>query len=1032
MKLPECSVRRPVTTLMVFLGFLLLGLVCFTQLGIDLMPEIEPPAISVITAYPGASVEDVETKVTKVIEEEVSTVSNIDEVASKSIEGLSLVTCKFEWGTNLDEASNDIRDRLEFATRRLPDDVETPMVFKFNTSMWPILFYGAYAEESWTKLKDLLEDYVIEPLKAEPGVGAVITIGGLQRQINVHLRLEDMKARGITLEEVEGALQRENLTLPGGNIKVGSIDYAVRVPGEFQNVEEMRNIVIRQNEHATVYLRDIADVEDSFAELTRNVKVDGKNGLLFLVQKRSGANTVEVARRVKAHLGELKTRLPDDVKIVLLIDSSLYITDSIRNLSTTVLSAGVIVSVITFFFLGSATRSLIIVLTIPFSLVITFIILYVFGYTINWFSLVSMTIAAGMVVDSAIVILENIARYIDGGVNPVEASPIGASEVGLAVSASTLTTAIIFLPMVFVKGIVGIFFRQLGLCVAGMIGASLVASLTLTPMLCSQLLRRREGNQHSTVALFSRAFYALRGSYSRLLSLCLRHRGATIVGAIVLFLAVLSLLPSVGTEFFPEEDTGEVRVILELPVGARVERTTELTAEVADTIEKRFGKSIKHLFYRAGYERRSLSIAFGQKEASNTGIIHIRFVGVRRRDFHTSEASQIISELIKSRPDWLSQINRLTVTSADPMANAFFGVTAKPLTVEILGQNFEEMERVARGIRAVMESTPGVYEPVISRELAKPEISVSVDRLSASELKVRVATVADSVRTYIYGKQVSKYREHGDEYDIFLRLRGQDRSLIEDLRNLTVTALDGRQVRLDGIAEIEETLGPLEINRKQQQRLISVGARVFGRPLGDVANEIERKLKELNIPRWVTVQWGGFVKEQKSSFKWLSMALVLAIILVYMVMASQFESFIHPFVIMLSVPFALVGCVVALYLSGYPLAVMPFVGIIMVVGIVVNNAIVLVDYTNVLRARGLEIEDAVRQAGATRLRPVLMTALTTIGGMVPLALSTGEGSEAWRPLGATVIGGLLLSTLVTLVLVPVVYSIAESLRRSKT
>jgi len=1029
MKLPELGVKRPVTVMMLFLGILLMGLVSVTMLPIDLMPEMEPPAISVLISWFGASAEDVERKVTKYVEKNLSIVNNLDEIRSLSKDNLSMVTCEFEWGTDLDEAANDIRDRLEFAKKDLPDDIEVPIIFKFNTSMFPILFYGVTADESWEKLFDIADDDIAEPLQRVPGVGAVQNFGGIERQVNIRLDRDKLTGYGLTLRDVERVLRAENLSLPAGTLKIGTIEYSLRVPGEYESPAEIENIVLKRHNGAMVYLRDVAEVEDSFKEKRRFVMVDGREGLMVIVQKRSGANTAAVCSRVKKEMEEIKKNLPRDVKVALLMDSSEFIVQSLRNLSETVMWGGFFVVLVSFIFLRNFRMSLVIVLTIPFSLIVAFIIMYVMGYTINMVSLSSLAIAIGMVVDNAVVVLENVVSHVERGEPVRESSMFGASEVGLAITASTFTTVVVFLPLMFVHGITGVIFKQLAVILSGTVLASLFCATTLTPMLCSKFIKPigemlpKRRFFRRLYEMSERGFEAIERVYLALLRLALGNKGFVLGVASLAFVGSLMLIPFIGTEFVPETDTGDLSIAYETPVGTRVEETARVGLKILDVLKKVAGeKYIEHGYMRCGESESGLGSAFGFKEGTHVGYASLKLVKKTLRDISTEEIGRRVADEIKSWPS----VVKLSVDTGALIDRVLLG-GAKPISVEILGHDIDETNKLAAQIKEIVVETRGSKDVTISRDPGKPELSIRVDRQKAASLGLNITDIVQSLRTLFYGKEATKYHEMDEDYDIFMRLSPAQRRSIEDVRSATVTTPSGRKIHLDTIADVVQKLTPVQIDRKDQERIVKVEADTYGRSLGEVMADIERRInKEVEIPPDVRIKYGGMVKEQRESFRDMTMLLLMGIVLVYMVMASQFESLKHPFVVMFSVPFAFVGVLVFLAMTGTTLNIMSFIGVVMLMGIVVNNAIVLIDYTNILRARGLGLMEAVIGAGERRLRPVLITTLTTIFGMTPLALSRGEGSEVWVPLGLTVIGGLLLSSLVTLILVPIIYTMVEA------
>ncbi|NUM35911.1 MAG: efflux RND transporter permease subunit [Candidatus Brocadiae bacterium] len=1022
MTLPSFGVKYPVTTVMFFLAFLLLGLVSLMFLPIDLMPEIEPPAISVITSWPGSAAEDIENKVTKIIENDLSIVNNLDEIQSISQEDLSLITCKFRWSTNLDEASNEIRDRLEFCKRLLPDDAEVPIVFKFSTSLFPIAFFGVTAQESLDKLEEIMDDQMASPLKRIPGVGAVQMIAGKRRQININMDLQKLQAYSLTREQVEAALASENLTLPAGSLKIGRIEYILRIPGEYEKVKDIPNIVVKKDKDSFVYLRDIATVEDGFREAKRIVEINQRPGMLLAVQKRSGTNTVEVLNSCFRELENIKKTLPQDIQIFTLFDSADFIKNSLRNLGETIFWGALFVVLTTIFFLRQIRTSIIIAITIPFSLILAFIFMYIFQYTINVMSLASLAIAIGMVVDNAIVILENIVSHKDRGERIQEAAIFGASEVGLAVSASTLTTVVIFLPLIFVSGISGIMFRQLALIITVVLLSSLLISLTLTPMLASKILKTQNKTKSSwgkKFFLWSEAIFAsTENAYSDFLDWTLHHRKTVIFWSVCCFLAALFLVPLIGSEFVPEEDTGDLSMEFEMPVGTRLEVTRKKAQDISRMIMQMFPKETKDIFFRVGQSEDGFGSAFGEKEGSHVGLVALKLVKQRQRKLSSKEIGRKLVLELENDID----IRKISLDTGNPMDKILLGGN-KPISIEIIGHDLVETDALANQLKKIMQNTPGAMDVIISRDIGKPELKVVIDRQKASDLGLNIAHIVQTLRTYFYGKEVSRYRQGDKEYDIFLRLQDSQRTEIGDVCNSTIPLPHGEQVRLDSFASVKEGLGPIKIERKNQERMVIVGASTYQRSLGEVMSDIEKEINQIDRPAGIAIQIGGIVKIQRESFRDMSILLALGALLVYMVMASQFESLRHPFVIMFSVPFAFVGVFIFLFLTGTTLNLLSLIGMILLIGVVVNNAIVLVDYTNILRARGLSIMEAIKKAGAQRLRPVLITTFTTIFGMIPLAVSKGEGSEIWKPLGITVIGGLFVSTLITMVLVPVLYSL---------
>ena len=1029
MNFPELGVRKPVTTLMFFLAVLIIGGVMFSKLSVDFLPEIDNPMVTVVTTWSGSSTEDVETKVTKVIERALGSVNNLKEMTSTTKEGVSTVTCEFIWGTNLDEASNDMRSNLDRIKDDLPDDADEPRLMKFNTSQIPIQFYGVTANESIEHLYDIVDRELCDPIKRLPGVGTVTVFGGYQREIHVFLDPARLTAYGISLSDVAATLAAENVTLPAGNLKVGTLDYTIRVPGEYTDPADLESVVLRAADGRYLYLRDIARVEDGFEEKTALSETNFRDGMRMMVQKRSGANTVSVASAVTAELARIRPTLPRDIDVILLADTSTDIVRSISNVTSTVYWGLLFVVLVTWVFLRSFRSALIIALTIPFSLIAAIIFLYAMGWTINIISMSSLAVAIGMVVDNAVVVLENISKKVDRGVAPREAAMFGAQEVMTAIMASTLTTIVVFLPLVFMTGEAGIMFQQLGGLITATLVASMVCALWLTPMLASKLLLSREARAARSASwalrlkdagerLFSRADDA----YARLLHSALRVRWLVILLALLLLGLGVGLFATIGSEYSPEDDSDRLQIPIELAVGTRVEETLDTCRRaLAVALEEaaKDGDIVVSHGVRAGS-----SGGFGSSEGSHMGQIQLRLVSQKRRHLTAKAIGRATVDRIMQWPEVVKA--SVSTSGRGPGGNE------KPISVEVTGFDLEILQSVADQIAVIVRDTPGAVDVNISREKGRPEIHVAIDRVKAAAHGLNVAQVASSLRTLFYGTTATKFREQDDEYDILLRLDEPHRRTFADLARSEITAADGHRVRLDSVADVVDSIGPLSIQRKNQERMIKVEADVFGRSSGDVVADLRRAVAEhVALPTGVGVHFGGTAEDQATTFGEMRLMIILGLLLVYMVMASQFESLLDPFIIMLAIPFAITGVAAALLLLRLTISIMSLIGMIMLVGVVVNNAIVLVDYTNLLRARGLPLRRAIEDAGRSRLRPVLITTLSTVAGMSPMVFSTGEGSAMWKPMGATIAGGLLFAMLVTLVLVPVLYSLFHARSEKK-
>lgn len=1019
MKLPEISVRRPVTTVMFFAAITLLGCVAFFKLNLDMLPDIEPPAVSVITPYPGASATDVESEVTKYLEDQLSTTPNLDRLESKSKDNIAIVNCVFNWGTDLDVAVNDIREKIDLAKPDLADGAEEPFIFKFSSSMVPVLVMTVTAEESSPDLYRIVDKQIADPLKRVPGVGAIVYVGGQERQINVHFDREALEAYHLSVQQIRHVLAAENLNLPAGTAKIGRNELQIRVAGRYRDAAEIANTVIGSNGDALVRLRDVATVTDAFEEPQEWARSGKLPAIALIIQKQSGANTVRVIETIKERLKTLKNDVPADIEIHTILDNSDHIYAMINSLTESAVVGGILVIVVCFLFLRRFRTSLVVTLAIPFSIIVAFIGLFIMGYTINVISLMSLAIAVGMVVDDAIVVLENIVRHVDDGMSPRLAAVEGTSEVGMAVAASTLTIVAVFAPLLLVKGIAGIIFGQLAFMILITILASLFVSLTLTPMAASRLLRSRDQRKLNPVFVWSeRLLNEIEAGYSHVLEWGLRHRKIVLSLIIIVFTGSLALIPLIGTEFFPEVDSGEVEVVLEMPEGTRVEVTAGTTEEMLNAVNAI--PEMEASYALAGQTKKGFLTALGFEEGTNIGRIGGRLIDKKERSRHAKEIASELREQVMKLPG----VEKFSASAVSAIQKAFLG-GGRPISIEILGHDIEVTNEVADKIKRIVEATPGAVDVSVSRKRPRPEVRVRLDRDKAASLGVNVALVADALRTHYYGFDDTKFREAGDDFDIELRLKKDQRETIREIGETPITTLTGQTIKLRNVASVSEGFGPVEIERKNRVRVTKVQAGVQGKVLGDVVRDIREQMASLDLPPGVSIEWGGEVEEQRKAFRDLTLLLILGIVLVYMVMAGEFEDFVDPFIIMFSVPFAFVGVIWAFAVTATPLNLMSFIGVIMLMGIVVKNAIVLVDYTKQLRAQGMTLNEAVVMGGRTRLRPVLMTSLTTIFGMVPLALSRGEGSEIWNALSITVIGGLSVSGLVTLILVPLMYSLVH-------
>lgn len=1032
MKLAEFSVKQPVATMMLLLGIALLGAVSIFQLNIDMLPDIEPPVVSILTSWPGASASDVETEVTKELEDQVNSVNNLDTLTSKSLDNLSVIVCKFNWGARLDTATNDVRDKLELAKRKLPRDVEAPMLFKFSSATAPILFTTITGDTSWPRLYRIADKKIADELRRVPGVGIVNLYGGMQRRINIYFDFKKIEGYRLSLPLINQMLAASNLNLPSGNIKSGLNDYFVRVPGRYQSIEDIQNTIIGQFSAKPVYLRDVAEVKDDYKTQEINAWGNGKKGLVMILQRQTGKNTVDVVERVRKRIQEIQPTLPADIRINFVMDSSENILTSVRNLRGSLGWGIFFVVLITFAMLRRFRPALIIALSIPFSLIISFTFMYFFEYTINLISLMSLAIASGMVVDNGVVVLENIVRHLEHGARPGPAAMFGANEMSMAITASTMTTVVIFVPLMFLSGLAGIIFKQLAFVLSITILGSLFTALTLTPMLASKwLTAQRDDEKTGILAGFSRisekGFVALERWYEALLAWALAHRKMIFGLTIAVFASSLSLIPFLSTSFMATVDSGDLAVSFRMPEGTRIEETNRVMEQILAAVDT----VVKPEEFRASYSfdgqtEEGKGVALGFDEGQNVGQIGIKLVD---RDLRTRSAKEV-ARLLRDHIEKIPGISQLKVQAQDPIMGILMG-NAKPLIIEAQGPELDRLLAYAQELKSAMSHIQGLVDISVSQKDPRPELWVMIDRTKASDLGLDVATIATTLRNYFYGIEATQFRDAGDNFDIFTRLSETDKNNLDNLLNAPVIARDGRMSRLKNVVSVTEGSGPIEIQRKNRQRFVKVEADLYGKSLGEGRAAVEKAISEMGVPEGISVHFGGDVEEQQKAFRDLTGLMVLGIILVYMIMAALFGNLRDPFIIMFSVPFAFSGVFFAFYLFNVELGLMSFMGIIMLMGVVVNNAIVLLDYIHLLQKRGEKLSDAITHAGKNRLRPVLITTLTTFCGLTPMAFSNSVGAEAWNPLGITMLGGLALSTLVTLVLVPTIYYQLENRRLTK-
>ena len=1029
MKIYESAVRKPISTILLFVGVMVFGLFSLSRLSVDQYPEIEIPQISVITMYPGANAADIETNITRVLEDNLNTVNNLKKLTSKSQDNVSMITVEFEYGSDLNEGANEIRDVVSRVQSMLPDEVDYPTIFKFSTSMMPIMMLAVTAEESYPALSKILDDKLVNVLNRVDGVGAVSVIGAPEREVQVNVDPTKLDAYGLTVEQLGQIIAAENVNIPSGTIDIGNNTFNVKADGEFDLSDELRRVVVSNAGGRTVMLTDVAEIRDTLEKATMDERVNGQRGVRVMFQKQSGANTVNIVHEIQRRLPAIEQSLPRDVKMELIFEGSQEITDAIDSLSETVLYAFLFVVLVVMIFLGRWRATLIICMTIPVSLICSFIYLFATGSTLNIISLSSLSIAIGMVVDDAIVVLENITTHIERGSSPKEAAIYATNEVWLSVIATTLVVVAVFMPLTMVPGMAGILFRELGWIVSIVVCVSTTAAITLTPMMSAYLLRR-EGGVHDYRGLgviykpIDRALAWLDTAYARSLGWVVRHRRISVFSMMGLFVLSLGLITQVPTEFFPPSDNSRIAATIRLEQNLSVEYTARIARQIDSILYAEFPE-VRLVSASAGANSSDNAFAAMQTTGSHIINYNIRLAEIETRD----RSIYTISDLLRRKLDRIPEIREYTVTPGGQMGNMSGSST---VDIKVFGHDMELTNAIATDLRDRMAQLEGTRDVRLSREDLRPEYNVVFDRDRLSYYGMNSATASQAVRNRIDGLVASKYREDGDEYDIIVRYAEPFRNRIEDVENITLYNAQGRPVKLKEVGRVQEEYAAPMIERENRQRVIYVKASLGdGVALGTVVPQINAILDEYPLPDGMSLDLGGTVEDQGDAFSDLGMLFVLIILLVYIVMATQFESLVFPFIIMFTIPLAFTGTFLALWLTGTPLSIIALIGAIMLVGIVTKNGIVLVDYTNLLVERGSSVFDAVVAGGKSRLRPVLMTSFTTILGMLPLALGTGEGSETWQPMGIAVIGGLTCSTLLTLLVVPVLYSVFVNRRIRK-
>ena len=1032
MSIYKSAINSPITTALVFVAVMILGVFSYMRLPIDQFPEMEPPYVSVMTAYPGANSSEIETNVSKLLENSLNSVEGLKEIMSTSKDNLSLVTLEFEWGYDLDEAVNDIRSSIDMVYDNLPDGVSRPLIFKFNTSSMPIMQYAITADESYPGLEKILDDQLINVLNRIDGIGNLSLGGAPKRYVYIDLDPQKLDAYGLSVEQVGNAVSANNLNLASGSVKMGKEQYQLRVQSEYVESSEMNNIVVTTTPLGKqVYVRDLAEVRDTIKDVTLDEKINGRDGVRLIVMKQSGANTVQIAEDVREELARIQKTLPPDIQIQNIYDSSTEIENAIDGLIESVGYALLFVVLVVLFFLGKWRAALIISVTIPISLLVAFIYLLLIDSSLNIISLCSLNVAIGMVVDDAIVVLENITKHIERGSNPREASIYATNEVWVSVIATTLVIVAVFVPLTMIGGQAGILFKELGWIVTIVCSVSTIVAISLTPMLCSKLLKARQVKVDEKGHLIKeeqhKGWYQkyivgfldkVDVVYANILRWCLQHKTITILAVVAFF--CVSLIPAltgkIGTDFMAQQDNGRMSLTIELQRGTRVEESMKMARKLEAQMRE-VAPEIILISTSVGSDDDGGIGALFSSSTNNKITMTVRCPKKWERERTIWQIAESIRGILNETPEVINY----TVSTSGGMG----GGGGNNVAVEIYGYDFNKTNLLAEELKNKFKEIPGARDIDIDREEDRAELQIIFDKEKLARHGLSTSAVSMYVRNRVNGFTAGYLKEDGEEYDIIVRLAEKHRDSMTDIEDFTLVDAMGQRVKLRELAEVEEYWCPPEIKRKSRQRIVTVSVTPEGVSLGELATSIQAAIDQTDIPVGVNINVGGTYEDQQETFADMGMLLALIVLLVYIVMASQFEDFMKPLIIMSAAVMAIPGVIWALYFTGVSLDMIGALGVVLLIGIVVKNGIVLVDYTNLMRERGYELNEAVALSGQSRLRPVLMTAFTTILGMVPMALSQSEGSEMWQPLGIVVIGGLLVSTIVTLIIVPILYAVTS-------
>ncbi len=1016
MKLADVSIKRPVFATMMIFALIVLGLFSYTKLNIDEFPDVDIPVVTIATVLPGAGPEQIETDVTKKIEDAVNTIGGIDHIASTSQEGLSIITIQFKLEVDGKQAATEVREKIAAIRADLPDDTKDPVIQRFDPASQPILTLAVSGERSEKEITTFTKDVIKKRLENVEGVGSVDLVGGSEREIQIEVDAAQLQAYNLSIQDVIQSVANANVEIPAGNLIQGPRQLLVRTMGKYKNVEDFKNVIVATPGGKVVHLSQVAKIVDGVKEQESLTRVNGKRAVGLNILKQSGGNTVRVADAIKKEISRIEKEIPPDINIMIANDNSTFIRDSVNDVLFDIVWGGLLAIIVVYLFLANLRPTIISAIALPTSIIASFIIMYALNFTLNVMSLMALSLAVGLLIDDAIVVIENIYRHMHEGATPMEAAKAATSEIGLAVMATTFAIVAVFVPVAFMPGIVGRFFFQFGITVSVSVLVSLFVAFTLTPMLSSRWLKKEDEELTNTgnplrrgLFYFNHFFEFLSDKYQNAITWSLHHRKTIVFGSLAIFFMSFFLMRFLGSSFFPSSDQSQFTVGVTASPGSSLEQTSDIC------------KTIEHILRKRPEVITTLTtIGAGNDPVTRANIL----VKLVKKDQRKKGIEQIMDEV---RAD-MKNIPGANISVLIPQGP---GGGQKPVTMSVRGSDIPTLQKLAEKVEYIVRTTPGAVDVENSLETSKPEVRIHIDREKASDLGVNVGLIATTIRAMVDGVVATKFQAGDEQFDVRVRLAKNDRTTLENINDLTIKGnknLPDNQkllIPVSYVANIDQGVGPSKINRFDRQREIRIDANLSGRQLGEVLADIQKRTKALAVPPGYSIGVTGQGEQQTEAFLNILLSLGLAVIFVYIVLASQFESFTYPFAIMLALPMSLIGAVLALLIWGSALSVMSMIGIIMLMGLVTKNGILLVDYTNVLRDRGLDRTPALVKAGATRLRPILMTTLAMIFGMVPVAFAVSEGSEFRSPMGQAVIGGLITSTLLTLFVVPVVYSIID-------